>query len=319
MAGPVTQYRTFAVPVAGGMLHGGVWEPDRPDLTEPETGPTPTVLAVHGITASHLAWQWLADALPGIRIVAPDLRGRGRSGDLPGPTGMARHAEDLAALIAAAGGPFGAAPGPVPVVGHSMGGFVATALTAHRPDLVASLLLVDGGLPFPLPPETTVAQAIDATLGPAAERLTRTFPSREAYQAFWRDHPAFAGHRDDPRLLAFFDHDLDGVEPDLRPSCRPETMLRDAADLYRSPEQTAVLDAVVRAAVPVLFLRAPRDLLDRAGGLYPPELVPALAEALPGLDVREVDHTNHYTVVMTDAGATAVAEALRGQIGLRTG
>ena len=43
------------------------------------------VLALHGITANHLAWQLVAEALPDLRIVAPDLRGRGRSGELPGP------------------------------------------------------------------------------------------------------------------------------------------------------------------------------------------------------------------------------------------
>ena len=78
---------------------------------------TPTILAVHGVTASHKAWAYLAAALPDVRIIAPDLRGRGRSNSLPAPYGMPSHAEDLAAVLAEL------APGPVVVVGHSMGGF----------------------------------------------------------------------------------------------------------------------------------------------------------------------------------------------------
>ena len=61
------RYRTHDVPVAGGTLRVGVWEADAPDA--------PTALLVHGITASHRSWQRLAALLPGVRLVAPDLRG----------------------------------------------------------------------------------------------------------------------------------------------------------------------------------------------------------------------------------------------------
>lgn len=54
----------------------------------------PVVLAIHGITASHYSWPFLARALPDTRIIAPDLRGRARSNLLPGPYGMRRHAAD---------------------------------------------------------------------------------------------------------------------------------------------------------------------------------------------------------------------------------
>ena len=135
---------------------------DRPDATKPWTsrsaadrcgsgsgGPRPVapVLAVHGITANHLAWQLVAEALPDLRIVAPDLRGRGRSSELPGPYGFDQHADDLAQLIDQLG------LGPVPVVGHSMGGFVAMAVAHRHPDLISAVLLLDGGLPFVVGPE----------------------------------------------------------------------------------------------------------------------------------------------------------------------
>ena len=39
----------------------------------------PSVLAVHGITASHRSLAVVAERLPDVRLIAPDLRGRGRS------------------------------------------------------------------------------------------------------------------------------------------------------------------------------------------------------------------------------------------------
>ena len=55
----------------------------------------------------------------GVRLIAPDLRGRGRSNTLPGPFGMTRHADDMAAVLDFLGVPRAV------VVGHSMGGFVS--------------------------------------------------------------------------------------------------------------------------------------------------------------------------------------------------
>ena len=110
-------YRTLDVAVRGGTLRAGVWGPQDPG--------TPTVLAIHGITASHRCWTLLAGQLPGVRIIAPDLRGRGRSNALPAPYGMVSHAEDMAALLDAAG------VEKAVVLGHSMGAFVAV-VTAHR-------------------------------------------------------------------------------------------------------------------------------------------------------------------------------------------
>src|SRR5680860_1906273 len=90
-AGLLTRYSTSDVAVDGGLLRVAVWEPGGP-----AQGPVPTVLAIHGITANHLCWPLLAQALPDVRIVAPDLRGRGRSNALPGPYGCLLYTSDAA-------------------------------------------------------------------------------------------------------------------------------------------------------------------------------------------------------------------------------
>ena len=261
------------------------------------------VLAIHGITSSSRAWSALARQLPDVRLIAPDLRGRGRSRDLSPSTGIRHHADDLAAVLDARG------LGPIPVVGHSMGAFVALALAASRPDLVASLLLVDGGYPLAKPAGVPEGELASAVLGPIAARLAREFVDREAYLDFWRAHPAFAGELtpDLPAdLVAYADYDLVGEPPHLRTASTVEAIAADSLDLFGSPWH---LDALRQLRIPAPMLRAPRGLLDEPGGLYPD--LPAHPPLAPTMSVTDVDDVNHYTILMSDRGAGAVAGALR--------
>lgn len=286
-------YSRESVSVDGGKMTVGVWG---------EAGPL--VVAVHGITSSHLAWKLIGEDLGrDHRFVAVDLRGRGGSRDLPGPYGMARHAADVAAVIDAYGG------GPAVVAGHSMGGFVAVELARRHPRLVQRLVLVDGGAPLPLPPgvnaadDASVAAAIEQTVGTAYSRLSMTFPDRESYHAMWRAHPSFADWND--AMTAYVDYDLVGEEPELRPSCRIEAAVRDARDVYAFP-------GVEPAALPVpaVFLRAPRGMLDEPDKPLYPAGYPA--RWLPGVTETDVPDVNHYTITLSPRGAAAVVAAVRG-------
>ncbi len=286
-------YRTADVAVRGGTLHTAIWGPDAPDA--------PTILAVHGVTASHKCWAYLAAALPEVRIIAPDLRGRGRSNALPAPYGMPSHAEDLGAVLAAL------APEPVVVVGHSMGAFASLVLANLFPERVRSLVLVDGGLPLQVPAGLTDEEIISSVLGPAAERLNATFPSREVYRSFWRQHPAFSADWG-PLVEAYVDYDLTGDEPELRPATRYQAMAEDTAELHRG---ASLLKALDELAVHTVVLRAPRGLLNEPTALYAPGYLDDWAAKLPSLRVREVPDVNHYTIVMGETGAGAVADSVR--------
>ena len=105
------QLRLLDVPVDGGKLRVLQWGTGRR-----------VALAVHGITASAMAWQAVARQMPpGWTLAAPDLRGRGYSASLPGPYGLERHAADVTAVLRHFGG-----SGVRPVLaGHSMGAYVA--------------------------------------------------------------------------------------------------------------------------------------------------------------------------------------------------
>ena len=77
-------------------------------------------------------------------------------------------------------------------------------------------------------------------------------------------------------------------------------------------EEDGHVTFINRAAVTILGLE---DAVARNMGVH--ELLPGLPDQLPGLDVRELDDTNHYTVVMTDAGAARVGAALDEQLAAR--
>ena len=280
-------YETVDVEVRGGPLRVGIWG----------TEAGAPVLCVHGITANHLAWRLVAEARPDLRIVAPDLRGRGRSGGLPGPYGMAQHADDLAELIDQLG------LGPVPVVGHSMGGFVAVALAHRHPDLISGVLLLDGGLPFVVGPEVDLDRLVAATLGPALERLDLTFDGVESYRAFWRRHPALT-EAWGPALIDYIDYDLAGDAPRMRSTVSAEAVRTDARQQFATGVDDQVLAPLNR---PMTMITAARGLLGAPPGLYPTDVMRRWRALLPVLEVGEVDDVNHYTMVMSTAGVAQIA------------
>jgi len=274
----------FDVPVDGGTLAAYRW-----------SGDGPVVLAAHGITSNHRSWSVVAEALGSdVTLVAPDLRGRGRSNGLPAPYTIAQHADDCAAVLVHLGAD------PVVVTGHSMGGFVATMLATRHPDRVQAAVLVDGGPPLAVPPGVDVDEALAATLGPAMQRLDMTFEDRGAYRAFWQQHPAFNGLWSGD-VDAHVQHDLIGEPPDMRSSCVKEAVRVNGREL--------LADEAVRAAVrdvrcPVVMLWAPRGMVDDPGGLY-------AEDRLGDIENELVADTNHYSILLGEPGAKRVAAAIR--------
>lgn len=285
------QYRTVDV---DGLLHAGIWEPDGT--------PAGTLVAIHGVTSSHLAFSAVARALPEYRIVAPDLRGRGRSNGLGGPYGMAQHADDVKALLDHLG-----IDKALPV-GHSMGAFVSLVLANRHPEVADWLLLIDGGMPLELPEGVSADESIAAILGPAAERLAMTFPSVEAYRELWRAHPAFKNSWSDD-VAAYADYDTRVVEGGIKPATGYEALRDDTIDLGEA--DGALMAAVDDLAVPALLLQAERGMLDQPEGLYRDDYLAQWDERVALLTTRKVMDVNHYTIVFDQAGVDAVATAVR--------
>lgn len=285
--------RYLSVEVLGGALAVARWG----------DGPR-TVVAAHGITASSWSWTMLAEQLDeDWSLLAPDLRGRGRSADVGEPFGLARHADDLAVVLDHVGAD------DAVLVGHSMGGFVAAVAGVAHPERFRGLVLADGGLTFGVEPsaEAAIDEVLEAVIGPALDRLRRTWPSLEAYRGFWREHPGVAADGWTPQLEAYVDADAVEVDGAWRSRVRIDPVRADAADTLIDP---VTLSAVERLTLPTRLLWAPRGLLDEAPGLYREDVLAELERRNPHVTTRRVDDVNHYTLTLSERGAAAIAEAV---------
>jgi pimeloyl-ACP methyl ester carboxylesterase len=286
------QLRMLDVPVDGGELRVLQWG----------TGKRVAV-AVHGIAASAMSWQAVARQMPpGWTLAAPDLRGRGGSAGLPGPYGLERHTADVTAVLRHLGGSGGR---PV-LAGHSMGAYVALLVRDAHPGLSRRLVLVDGGLPLPVPDGEDPEVALEATIGPAIARLRQTFPSTEAYLDFWRAHPALAGHWT-ADVEAYARYDLTGEPPGLRSRVVQAAIGPDSRDVLADKP---FADALGRLTQPTPLLAAPAGFLGEPPGLLPSELVATWAERVPQLRPQLVPDMNHYTIMFDKRAAAAIARAI---------
>lgn len=292
----MTRYSSLRVPVSGGELVGGTWAP--------EAGTDRTaVLAIHGITASHVSWPLVAERM-NTRVVALDLRGRGRSNTLPPPFGIREQAEDMRSVLDHLG------LERVVVAGHSMGAFVGVRLAETEPERVAALVLIDGGLPISPPPGVAREDLPALMLGPALKRLTMTFPSRTEYVDFWRSHPALGPYWNDT-MEGYVDYDLDGRAPGLTPSSNPDAVAENSLQLDGQDGYSAALHQL---GMPVDFLHAPRGLADQVPPLYPDAEVERLRLELPNVAFHEIEDVNHYTIVLTPTGAQQVVPILEERV-----
>jgi len=97
----------------------------------------PPVVLLHGLGDTAGTWDRFAASLAGSRTsIALDLRGHGAS-PWPGAYTVDAMVDDVVAFLSDAG--------PVDVVGHSMGGHVASVLAARRP--VRRLVLEEAPVP----------------------------------------------------------------------------------------------------------------------------------------------------------------------------
>lgn len=269
----------------------------------PEGAGTP-VLLLHGVTSSNRAFQLFAKSLitRGFVPYAVDLRGRGDSNQLPGPFGMRAHAKDLIAAMDYLGFE------TMDVIGHSMGGFVAVVLAGLNPDRVSRLVLIDGGIPLPLPPGMTIEEVLPLVLGAAMARLDMRFTSKEEYRDFWKSQAAF-NKGWTPVLDEYVDYDLRGHAPELRASTNVEAVIGDNQNMFGD---TLISDCLKGLKDEVLFVKPERGLQNEAGGLYPIPVLQHVLPTYPKLRLVMVPDTNHYDMMLEATGAEKCAQLIYG-------
>ncbi|WP_282086740.1 alpha/beta fold hydrolase [Streptomyces tendae] len=248
----------------------------------------PPVLLIHGSGASGASWDLVVPVLAEHRhVVRIDLPGSGTSPPVPSYD-VPLQAGRVAALLDNLG------LRSVTVVGHSSGGYVATALAERRPDLVGAIALVSTGpsldalLPQPMilrlllaPPlgpllwrrrtdamlrkaiGTTAARPVDV---PADMLDDLRGTSYRSFRTVARGNTAYLAERSVPERLAAL--------------TVPVLVLFGAADPRWEPSSAHRYEAVPDARL---------ELLPGVGHLPPLEAPGTTGELLLGLAARDAD------------------------------
>jgi len=107
----------------------------------------PAIVLLHGLGDEADTWRHIFPLLSdaGYRVIAPDLPGFGRS-NWKGRISVRGHCNAVIHLLTVTGA--ASANQPAALAGSSLGAGIAEMTACRRPDLVKSLILIDGCLPF---------------------------------------------------------------------------------------------------------------------------------------------------------------------------
>ncbi|WP_089312837.1 alpha/beta fold hydrolase [Actinomadura mexicana] len=241
------------------------------------------VVMLHGVTGHGARWRRTAERyLAGHSVLAPDLRGHGRSTHEP-PWTVERHVADVLAMMDAEG------VERADLVGHSYGGMIALHLARTAPRRVRRLLLLDPAIG--LEPATAAGEArghlVPASFGDVAE-------ARADRAAHW---PASPRDAVDEEVAEHLEHGPDGR-------------------LRWRFEPAAVVTAYSEMARP--HLAPPADLpthlvIATEADFVRPEFVVDLRAALgPGLVISEIDAGHMLYVDRPEETGTLLAAWLNG-------
>lgn len=246
-----------------------------------------TVVALPGLSSTGAVWGPLAESIPEVDVVAPDLRGRGGSLNVGGETGLRAHACDVAALIAELD------LRDVVLVGHSMGAYLAPVVAQEAGQRVTQLVLVDGGIP-PRLPFFMGPRLVAMTFRRELRGLNRDWPTVEAF-AHKAKFELMTQSRPDlrPAVLAIVEADLGGAAGAWHPRLDVDRLVADAVDVFCGLDVEHALNAL---SVPTAVLLAENKRKDGQRPFIGDRAVAPWLRRQPLLSVRRLPG-NHVTVL----------------------
>ncbi len=204
-------------------------------------GEEPPILAIHGSAGHAYGLTALGERLaPDARFVAVDLRGHGFSDKPPTGYGVEEHVEDVLQLIDAIG-----LERPI-LLGHSIGGAIATFATEAAGDRVGGLVLFDavvGDRRF-VESASFVVEAFGAS-------LEQRFATFDEYHGRWLAEP-----EDSPWRRWLERSDRMELAPLPNGRLRRRSLREALAAEWASVARSDALGALSRVAVPVLVVHA---------------------------------------------------------------
>jgi pimeloyl-ACP methyl ester carboxylesterase len=243
------------------------------------------ILLVHGFPLSRAIWQPQVTALSEIcRVIAPDLRGHGKSAAPPGIYLMETFADDLRALIEER------RCGPVILVGHSMGGYISFAFYRRFPQLVRAMILV-----------CTRAGA-DSPEGKANRENLAQRVEREGAAAV-------AGQMLPKMLAAVTTISRSDLVAQVRQIMLATSVNGLAGSLRGMAVRSSSLELLPRIAVPTLVIAGKDDLIISA------QEAETLAKAIPSAQLHLITNAGHLASLENPAAVNqAIQEFLAQKI-----
>lgn len=240
------------------------------------------ILCIHGLSANGRCWDIIASSLiMDLRVIAVDLRGRGRSDKPAAGYSIDVHVRDLCALMNDM-----KLSRPI-VMGHSLGAYIALVLAARHPDLVDSIILVDGGGML----NQVQTEQFQNAIKPALDRLTQVFPSFEDYIAPMKMAPFFQPWTQ--TLENYFRNDVKEVAGGIASLVAAETIIEEALNL----QQTDFHEFYPLVKCDALILRATNGILGPADLLLPDYSVEEMLRSLSSVRCIDIPGANHYSIV----------------------
>ncbi len=245
-------------------------------------GEDPPVLFLHHISANALAALRLGTLLVNRRrLIAPDLRGRGRS-DMPfGEYGIPVHVKDVMACVDRLGVERFVASG------HSMGATISVFVAAQFPERVAGLILFDGGA---IPGELAI-QMLNAYY----DSIQYRYPSMEAYLDRFRTAPTYQPWTDELETLVCSNL---YQQPDGTYIRQVPRYVLDADRRAENVEMWKQLPELYpRIQCPVLIIRAGMGLMGTGDRVLPDEVVARMLDGMPSAKVVTIEQAGHTSLM----------------------
>lgn len=245
-------------------------------LNVAQAGEGPPVLFVHGFPLDHQMWQGQLSGLAGShRLIAPDLRGFGKSSATPGAVSMAQYADDLAALLDALD-----IREPVTFCGLSMGGYIAWQFAQKHRNRLARLVLCD---------TRAVADSEEAAGG-----------RRKNAEKVLNEGPAFLAEAMLPKLFAPGSHAYLASAVEQTKQIILQTSREGiSAALLGMAERPDVSDRLASLDLPALVVCGEQD------AIAPPAEMRQIALAMPNATYVEIPAAGHMAPLEQPAAFNA--------------
>jgi pimeloyl-ACP methyl ester carboxylesterase len=226
-------------------------------------------------------WKYQLDALAEeARVIAPDLRGFGKSGVAAGTVTMERYADDLAALLEALN-----ISQKVIFCGLSMGGYIAWQFWRRHPARVGKLILCD-------------TRAIPDTADAAKTRLTTA--ERVETTGTQALAELMMGKLFAPDTVRERGDDVEAMRQVIL-SCPPQGAAAALRGMAERPDATALLRSI---SVPTEVIVGEHDAIS------PPDEMRGIADAIPQARFVEIAGAGHMSPLEKPDEVNAVIRAL---------